>query len=31
VFDIDEMALAIAAWQAKKPAAFDALGEIARP
>ncbi len=31
VFDIDEMALAIAAWQAKKPAAFEALGEIARP
>lgn len=31
VFDIDEMALAIAAWQAKTPAAFDPLGEIARP
>jgi len=31
VFDIDEMARAIAAWQAKKPAAFDPLGEIARP
>ena len=30
VFDIDEMARAIAAWQAKKPAAFDSLGEIAR-
>ena len=31
VFDVDEMARAIAAWQAKKPAAFDALGEIAKP
>jgi enoyl-CoA hydratase len=31
VFDIDEMARAIAAWQAKKPAEFDPLGEIARP
>ena len=31
VFDIDEMARAIAAWQAKKPATFDPLGEIARP
>ncbi len=31
VFDIDEMARAIAAWQAKKPAVFDPLGEIAKP
>jgi enoyl-CoA hydratase len=31
VFDVDEMARAIAAWQAKQPAAFDPLGEIARP
>jgi len=31
VFDIDEMARAIAAWQAKKPAAFEALGGIAKP
>lgn len=31
VFDIDEMAGAIAAWQAKKPAAFDALAPIAKP
>ena len=31
VFDIDEMARAIAAWQAKKPAAFEALGAIAKP
>ena len=31
VFDIDEMARAIAAWQAKKPAVFDSLGEIAKP
>ena len=31
VFDVDEMARAIAAWQAKKPAAFDPLGAIARP
>jgi len=31
VFDVDEMARAIAAWQAKKPATFDPLGEIARP
>ena len=31
VFDIDEMARAIAAWQSKKPAGFDPLGEIARP
>jgi len=31
VFDVDEMARAIAAWQSKKPAAFDPLGEIARP
>jgi enoyl-CoA hydratase len=31
VFDIDEMAHAIAAWQAKKPVAFEALGEIAKP
>ena len=30
VFDVDEMARAIAAWQAKKPATFDPLGEIAR-
>ena len=31
VFDIDEMARAIAAWQAKTPASFDPLGGIARP
>jgi len=31
VFDIDEMARAIAAWQAKAPAAFEALGGIAKP
>ena len=31
VFDIDEMARAIAAWQAKTPAVFDPLGEIAKP
>ena len=31
VFDVDEMARAIAAWQAKTPAAFDSLGEIAKP
>jgi len=31
VFDIDEMARAIAAWQAKKPAAFDPAGPIAKP
>ena len=31
VFDIDEMARAIAAWQAKTPATFEALGAIARP
>jgi enoyl-CoA hydratase len=31
VFDVDEMARAIAAWQAKQPATFDPLGEIARP
>jgi enoyl-CoA hydratase len=31
VFDIDEMGRAIAAWQAKKPATFDPLGEIAKP
>lgn len=31
VFDVDEMARAIAAWQAKKPASFDPLGEIAKP
>jgi enoyl-CoA hydratase len=31
VFDIGEMAQAIAAWQAKKPATFDPLGEIAKP
>jgi enoyl-CoA hydratase len=30
VFDIDEMARAIAAWQAKTPATFEALGEIAK-
>jgi len=29
VFDIDEMARAIAAWQAKKPAQFDPAGPIA--
>ena len=27
VFDVDEMALAIAAWQAKTAATFDPLGE----
>jgi hypothetical protein len=31
VFDVDEMARAIAAWQARKPAAFDPLGPIANP
>jgi enoyl-CoA hydratase len=31
VFDIDEMARAIAAWQAKQPATFEPLGAIARP
>jgi hypothetical protein len=31
VFDVDEMARAIAAWQAKTPACFDPLGEIAKP
>jgi enoyl-CoA hydratase len=31
VFDIDEMARAIAAWQAKKPASFEALGSLAGP
>ena len=31
VFDVDEMARAIAAWQAKKPASFDPLGEVAKP
>ena len=31
VFDIDEMARAIAAWQAKTSAVFDPLGEIAKP
>ena len=31
VFDIDEMARAIAAWQAKQPASFEALGAIATP
>ncbi len=30
VFDVDEMARAIAAWQAKAAAAFDPLGEIAK-
>jgi hypothetical protein len=30
VFDIDEMARAIAAWQAKQPAAFDPLAGIAQ-
>ncbi len=31
VFDIDEMARAIAAWQAKQAAAFDPLAPIAKP
>ena len=31
VFDVDEMARAIAAWQAKTPASFDPLGGIAKP
>jgi enoyl-CoA hydratase len=31
VFDIDEMARAIAAWQARKPATFDPLSPIANP
>jgi enoyl-CoA hydratase len=31
VFDVDEMARAIAAWQAKTPAGFDPLGAIAQP
>jgi enoyl-CoA hydratase len=31
VFDVDEMARAIAAWQAKQPAAFDPLAAIAKP
>lgn len=31
VFDIDERARAIAAWQAKTPASFETLGAIARP
>jgi enoyl-CoA hydratase len=31
VFDVDEMARAIAAWQAKQPAAFDPLAPIAKP
>ena len=31
VFDVDEMARAIAAWQAKQPAAFDPLSAIAKP
>jgi len=31
VFDIDEMARAIAAWQAKTPATFAPLGAIAKP
>lgn len=31
VFDVDEMARAIAAWQAKKPATFEPLGAIAKP
>lgn len=30
IFDIDEMAAAIAAWQAKQPAAFDALAPVPR-
>jgi enoyl-CoA hydratase len=29
VFDVDEMARAIAAWQSKTPASFDPLGDIA--
>ena len=29
IFDTDEIALAIAAWQAKKPATFDALTPVA--
>jgi len=31
VFDVDEMARAIAAWQARQPAAFDPLAAIAKP
>ncbi len=31
VFDVDEMARAIAAWQAKQPAVFDPLSAIAQP
>lgn len=31
VFDVDEMARAIAAWQAKQPAAFDPLSVVTRP
>ena len=31
VFDIDEMARAIAAWHAKTPASFEALAPIAKP
>ena len=31
VFDVDEMAVAIAAWQAKKPATFDPLAPILNP
>jgi len=31
VFDIDEMARAIAAWQARQPAEFEPLGAIAKP
>jgi enoyl-CoA hydratase len=31
VFDVDEMARAIAAWQAKTAAAFDPLAPVARP
>ena len=31
VFDVDEMARAIAAWQAKTPASFDPLGATAKP
>jgi enoyl-CoA hydratase len=30
IFDIDEMAAAIAAWQAKQAAGFDALAPVER-
>jgi len=31
VFDVDEMARAIAAWQARQPATFDPLAAVAKP